>query len=376
MTDESRMSEEEIERRLEGLRAGPWYANASHALVVLRPPAWVKQLGTGQLPAHPLGFLREQDFQWLQELQVTFQPHWLVGKIKDREMIRRRDSLDEALEYLQLLELAIESGYLPEERVLPVALEFAKGFLWSEAAWEFVRSYQYYSVQFLMARLGFGDGVQPPPPDPSGELAFAGFLSAHEGFRSNPAIDGWLAFMDDYVLHEGEQLEFMQFLSAGLVWHRTKLQKPSSRTLRFHRLLAGLVDFVQELPRALAPLEDELLPRFGMFYSYWLAKFFGPKSRATAPLVLPFASQLDWAEATLNSPILSFAALDKDLSTKFVTTYDFPAPAPVVAGAPAETDSALQAPVDSLRYAWLRTQYDLEAHQSVSARKGDLVSTR
>src|SRR5262245_44669502 len=95
----------EFESRLQDISSGPWHAQSLLARETL--PAMSPQ------DAHR--FLR---------------PHYEDPQgIRDREEIRFRESFDQLLEELQLLELAVACGYLPVDVVRSAALSEFETFL-------------------------------------------------------------------------------------------------------------------------------------------------------------------------------------------------------------------------------------------------------
>jgi hypothetical protein len=263
---------DELAARLEALTNGPWFERGQRARQELaaREIDWhgirVKKIfDFGTLNLSPV------DLKLSKKLERILRPHWI--EIPSERAQEVRASLDDALTYLQLIELAVETGYLDTETIRTLAREQMASLLWSKAARRFVRDYDYVSIEHLAARVDLGgmSGAHAPGIDYSGELYFAAFLATERAIESDPAIDQWLDFLDDYVVRADEQGEFHDFLSSG---------KPA-KSERRAALTLGAQQYVRMLADFLAMLPDDLQPRFGSFHAYWLAKLFGYERRSS-----------------------------------------------------------------------------------------------
>jgi hypothetical protein len=200
-----------------------------------------------------------------EKLEKLFQPHH--ERIPTHKQQDLRDSFDDALTYLQLIEMAIETGYLPQEDVADLAEAEFRSLFWSKSARGFVTTYDYTQVKALAARYhikGFGGG-SAGAIDETGAMHFASFLATQREIENDVPSETWLRFLDDYVIRRYEKDEFYDFLVSG---------KPA-RSERRVVLLVGARSFCVRLADFLAALPAPLQPRFGSFHAYWLAKMFG-----------------------------------------------------------------------------------------------------
>ena len=270
----------EIQNRVAALSKGPWTNHAKSAFAFLKPatPVNLYLAGDWHVPmASVRPLLVAADVARDDELAHFFRAHW-----KDPEGVRHkgemnvRDSFDEALTHLQLLELAVEMGYVPLDAIKEQARQQFSELLWSDAARKFVWDYDYLSVGYLASRIGVdisqGD-LAPPPVNEAGAVRFALVLAEHVRWSNDEVIDEWLHFLDDYVVTRNEQVLFQEYL----------LSRPSPTPKkvtvrqrdRFERLAAGAGQFVIQLSTLMAPLREDERAHVGLLYSYWFAKFFG-----------------------------------------------------------------------------------------------------
>jgi hypothetical protein len=199
--------------------------------------------------------------------------------IRDQNEIAFRESFDQALEELQLLELAVACGYLPLDVVRPAAEPDLRMLLGSSPAKAYLKTYDFVPVRFLAARLGVDLGLEPvtpPPIKPSGALRYATFLALHSDFTASPTIEQFTRLLDDY--------RFNGLINAGFLKDRLA-GKPgavmtASQQAAFERLCLGLVEFVQTLGDLFLQLEPGERPLFGCVYAYWLSHFFGVRRTA------------------------------------------------------------------------------------------------
>lgn len=265
------LSPDEVAARLDSIQSGPWMERAARARSKLSAPA-IKLLDTTGVSTIDLDNLSfgQREAKLVKELKTTFKWHG-EGRIPTRAEQKDRDSFDNALTHLQMIELAIETGYLPADQIAHAVRPQFVSLLWPEPARHFVRIYDYTSVENLAMRLHIGGFRQwePPAVDASGAVHFASFLATHRAIESNAAIDTWLAFLDDYVIRRGEQEDFYAFLESGEL----------SRSERRLQLLLGAREFAVMLADFLSTLPDHMQSRFGGFYAYWLSKLFGYELR-------------------------------------------------------------------------------------------------
>ena len=260
----------EYHARLANLRRGPWREKGDRARQYLLPPERVTGL-TEDTALIDLQELAKQDEQRdpdrNRSIRQTLRWHGNGADVTLRDEIVVRDSLDYALAHLMILELAVEMGYLPLELIRTEAHRELLSLLWSAGAQQFVRYYDYVTIEYLARRLevrGFRN-VEPPPINPEAGTRFAVFLAQFSDWVEDNALREWLMFLDDYVEHPGEQAAFRSFLNGNL----------PERSERFERLLYGIRRFLLSLSNLFGILAPAERARCGLFYSYWMAKFFG-----------------------------------------------------------------------------------------------------
>lgn len=152
-----------------------------------------------------------------------------------------------------------------------------------------------------------------------------------------------MRFLDDFVEENDEQTVYYKFLTSG--------RRPAKhRVERFARLSAGLVRFVTSLADLFDLLDDGEDERYGVFYAYWLAKFFGYKLGEAGYVrdKAYWSATRNWAAAARASPVFR------------TEVEDFPADArrlEVAEGDGANTPVAgWQANIDTLDRAWEATR--------------------
>jgi hypothetical protein len=277
MTD-TRIDSEEVGYRLGAIVDGPWKPQVTDAMSFLSPKAdlgpvlaaeWLPMASVSTLLAHEHAVRKKS-------LSHLLRPHWEdAGGISDRTQMKRREAIDEALIVLQLMELAVEMGYLPEEAVREQAREWLVSMLWSNPARSFVRDYDYLSVYCLAARVDvdIGQGsIEPPAVKPDAAVRFAAVLAEHKRWYDDPSIRAWLRFLDDYIVLEDEHDLVEEYLTMDR-WADVAGSDPARRRLEL--LACGAEQFVVRLSTIIDLLDDEESARVGLLYSYWLAKFFG-----------------------------------------------------------------------------------------------------
>lgn len=283
----SAIDDEEVAARLEAIQNGPWTPRSATARARIAAPALgidSSELTTLEdLAAVPLD-RKAKDVS--NRLRRTLKPH-SRNFIPSKSAQRIRDSFDDALTQLQLIELAVETGYLPADRALQYARPQLVSYLWSEPAREFVDHYGYAGVEALANRMGLSGlrRIKPRPVDPSGAIHFASFLATQRAIESDPACVTWLKFLDDYFIRSEEDRRFYDFLVAGAA------PQSERRTM----LVTGARNHAVMLADFLTPLPDNLKLRFGSFSLYWLAKLFWYERDEIGNLYRP--RYRDWAQS-------------------------------------------------------------------------------
>ena len=199
--------------------------------------------------------------------------------ITDRDEQEVRESFDNALEELQLLELAVACGFLTLEAVRSIAEPEFAALISSEPACEYLKIYNYVPVRYLAARLGIELGlgeVRPPAINHDAEVRFAMFLAMHYEFTASAAIRRFTRFMDDFVVGPNR---------IGAVFLKRRIESGGNALSGNDEAVVaegclGLVQFVEMLGDFFlqVPVHDQ--PYFGLAYSYWLSHFFGLRRTA------------------------------------------------------------------------------------------------
>lgn len=281
------------ENRLAYVLGGPWAQKAVAAeefLATKRQTTVTLHSSSGQaLPGAPLTRPRTA------ELTNIFRAHWRAPVIDPREQ-ELRDSFDEALNTLQLLELGIETGYYTTDQLRETVLAKFESLFWSQASVDYLVYYQYVNIRFLAARYGVDLNLPvlpPPTPNPSAEVRYATFLSIFSQFYADAAVKSCLRFLDDYFLFREEHTALVQFLqkkSANaapepLVAHLQQV------TEGFYKLILWLNDIFDVVSR------DEK-KYFALFFSYWLIKLLGYTPTQTGYV----QGGTDWVSLISRSP--------------------------------------------------------------------------
>jgi hypothetical protein len=240
----------------------------AHRLKDLSTGAWTELSGR----VRPALFERRVTEQ---ELRRILRPHW-EEPIENPEELNFRDSLDQSLEFLQMLELAVETGYVPEEFAREKALSEFNGLLWSVAARDYVEMYGFLLVRFLAARFEIGGWrsqiEKVPDTDALAQVRFGNFVAVCEAWATNPCLKLFTQFMDDYYF---EHRLNAQFIGKFLEDDRAKGELSPKEGELVTMCLDGMVSFLTTLTDFFESLQESERPRFGSFFAYWLGRFFG-----------------------------------------------------------------------------------------------------
>jgi hypothetical protein len=200
-----------------------------------------------------------------------FRSH-LDEEIEDDAEMDFRESFDQALEELQLVELAVACGYLDLDVVRPVAEREFDALLGTAPAREYLKIYDFMPVRFLAARidrdLGLG-AVRPPSVDPHAALSYATFLAIHRDFVASPPVENFCQLLDDYYWDDLDARRFRDWLDGG------RVTRSRERLIAELGLGVGFVEFVDLLGESFLRLEPRQHALFGCLYAYWLSHFFG-----------------------------------------------------------------------------------------------------
>jgi hypothetical protein len=243
----------ELASRLENILQGPWAEEAKPFL------EYISGKGNVKKPSE-------------EALKKLLRPHW-KKEISGNEAYLR-NAFDEALSELQLIELAVQTGYLPfTPEVKTETLGKLKYLLSSDAAQQYIGLYDFIGVRFIGSRAGFLlhlRDVVPPSINAKAQVRFSAFLSQHRSWYESENLDLFLGLMDDYIYEDDDdKYDFARYLETG------KIPKDEDRAQLFEDLKSGMFEFIYKLSDLFSILERDEIPYFGIFYSYWLAKFFG-----------------------------------------------------------------------------------------------------
>lgn len=333
---------DELAHRLTALRTGPWTPAARAAAAAAAPGA---ARGKIHFQVEALGGARDPLVLSLvsEDQKTHLAPHWKATPSPEADAFRA--DLDAQLDDLALLELAIETGYLPaaagdeaRDRLGRLAA--------SAAVREYIEDYDFIPVLYLAGRLGV-EGLRrldPPAPDPTAAPRFAAFLAGHADWLRDENLREWQRFLDDFVVRTGEQDLYYDYLADGRVPAKADRE-------RFARLTAGLQHFVAALADLFGLLEPGEGPRFGIFYGYWLAKFFGDDlgPKGYQPNRLIWEPGDSWAVVARSSPVFRPAGSE--------WTADIPGDVPVrVSAGDSPAQGAWQTDIDRIASAWVETK--------------------
>lgn len=243
-------SDAELNARLADLSAGPFRAAAQPAREALTLKQWSSVA-----------------------LARVLRPN-IGRKFSNQDDINFRESFDESLDFLELLELAVETGYLTIDSVRDAARNEMELLLKPRSAQRYLVYYDFLLVRFLAARLDFPlflPRLEPPVPNPEAQIRFAVFLATHNDWSSDPHIELFTRLLDSYQFYRRIDAAFF---SAYLLGAARPALRPDDVAC-IQQLSDGLDRFVQLLGGLFAQLSPAQRPYFGSFYAYWLAKFFG-----------------------------------------------------------------------------------------------------
>lgn len=242
------------------------------------------------------------------QLTNVFRAHWQAPVTDAREQALR-DSFDEALTTLQLLELGIETGYYTTEQLRETVLAKFDSLFWSQASVDYVRYYQFVSIRFLAARYGIDLGLPvltPPLPNPGGEVRYAVFLSIFSQFYVDAALDSCLRFLDDYHRFEDEHIAFAHFLLK-----KSAVATAEPLTTHLQQVSEGFYKLILWLNDVFEVANPDERKYFALFFSYWLTKLLGYSATPTGYE----QTETDWVSLINSSPNQLLLAGGYELST-------------------------------------------------------------
>jgi hypothetical protein len=239
---------------------------------------------------------KTKDLSREKSISKTLRSHW-NARIIDVVEIANRTALDEYLTLFQLIELAVETEYVPLEFAVSFSRTKLIELAWTPSFTRYLVSYDYLSVLFLMERCGIdtGTGVHPPSSTDA-EVRFATFLSHCIAIWEDPFFPEFTDLLDDYSYdaYENAKDDFLSLLKTGNIPTKKK-----SETEFLLKLKNGLSNFISMIGGAYQNLEDQEIKNFGLYHAYWLAKFFGYKLEDSGYL----KSGVDWYRIVIGSPL-------------------------------------------------------------------------
>jgi hypothetical protein len=258
----SPLDEAELQARLAAVRDGPWAkrATAAHSPFEIRPASEVLgQLASDVFPKPKLsGPLVSSGSP------ITFRIWGTQGAPLTAAQLQARARFDDAYTYFQLVDLAIDTGYLPANQIdVPVRAQLSE----ISKPLENIRigndEFQpYLSTGFETARF-LTERSEPTHPD--GAVHFASFLATDRSLSRNPLCVAWQSFLED---KPDEQPRFYEFLKS----------KERATSVRQQTLILGAQSFVVLLSDFLIALPESLQTRFAYLYGNSLRHFFGHRT--------------------------------------------------------------------------------------------------
>ncbi|MEQ9450264.1 MAG: hypothetical protein RJQ07_01655 [Pseudomonadales bacterium] len=284
------MDQEEVHERLASLRHGPWASKGKFALKTMYAPNLEEIVGRGEIDLsqiEPSGFNENETF-----IQRSLRYSGNVP-VTDPKAQKLRGSLDSTFTHLQLMELAIQTGYLPSDVVRESARANLAAVLWSQPAQSFVQAYQYLPVAQLANRVdmtGLSD-ARPPEIQDDNALRFASFLASLRQLESSPFVSYWKQVADGQVgFQSGEA--YLRYLSG-------ESEESPRGTLK---VLAGLREYVVTLADLVRSLPRGSEPPFVSFYRYWLDRLYVDITSTPGQFSRSWADALDvWVQNNLSS---------------------------------------------------------------------------
>lgn len=304
----NRLFREEERQRLKGLLRGPWAARANYAIQLLDPGTPFLERARGVEALSPKALWQELPKR-LRAKEATFRaaltPHWKSGGEYDDEQAEFRDSLDEALTEVQLLELAVETGYLSTDVVCARARRTLLQLLWSPSVRRYIQDYDYVAVGLLAERVGVQldeqSNISAPAQISGAQVRFAQFLQLLYSWYDSD-IDEWLGTLDGYGLVDDDDEDYWEPQALYELFDDETL--PDGCTLndveRYFQLVRGAYGFIRSLSEFFSLVREGEAVRYGIFFQYWLAKFFG-YSRGARGYRLG-NGEFDWAGIIQSNP--------------------------------------------------------------------------
>lgn len=288
------IDEIEIQERVYALWHGPWIEKGDVALALLKPPYPGLSVGAdGSLDLRGNVQVGLNDAQ-IDSLSYALRPHDEDNEIEAR-FTPFRESLDEALGHLQLIELAIATGYVQVGDINRMVRDRIVNLLWSAPAKQYSQAYAFVLLRSLAARVDvrlFDTVVTPTEPIEDGDIRFAAFLGELTTWFDFKELDDFLNMLDDY--EPGG-------ISSATLAKTVKAAKEFSPE-QLH-LLVGADAFLTKAATIFGPLGEAERPLYGGYLSYWIARFFGYELKGARYERIEW--RVDWSKCLLADGLLS-----------------------------------------------------------------------
>jgi hypothetical protein len=278
------MEQAEISARLASLNDGPWREKGQFARGKLYNPVVDESLSLDQFDL-PISPVRLEDESFLRE-SLRYSGS---DPVTNRTSLRLRGSLDSAFTHLQLIELAIRTGYLPVDSVHDFARRDLAHMLSFQPAHRFAVVYQYDPVVHLAGRMEIGglSGAVAPAVDDGNAIRFAGFLASLYQIEASAFVAEWRRVAENHMA-TGWQSEYLNFLAG----------RSESKPRRLAQVLGGVREFIVTLADFFRSLPAAEQPPFALFYRYWLQKLFAEPAPGVSDLPPSWAESLRiWVNA-------------------------------------------------------------------------------
>ncbi|HEX8350071.1 MAG TPA: hypothetical protein VF598_08910 [Hymenobacter sp.] len=336
------MNPDPTENQLADVLEGPWAQKAVDAEVYLaqqrKATLTLNSSSGSSARSGPPNRIRTA------ELSNVFRAHWhqFATNVHEQQV---RNSFDEALNTLQLLELGIETGYYTADQLRRTVVAKFEELFWSEAAVNYLLHHQYIGVRFLAARYEIDLGLPPlppPAPNPDAGVRYATFLSIYAEFYHDSAIKSCLHFLSDRTQFPDEQRAFAEFLTK-------KVPQTSSEPIitHFQHLSKGFYKVILYLNDVFKVVERTQEKSFALFFSYWLMRFTGYQLTDSGY----HATGENWAALISRSPnqlLLASGYASAEMSAKDAAPFK----------------QLLRQRIRSIQQAWFRAKTEIETRAS------------
>jgi hypothetical protein len=264
------MKDSEVKARLRAIESGPWRRRARFDRPGRAAPSFPNRpsiqvyFPIAPIPGLPVPATSASagDLPYLGVFADT----------ESEDLKHTQSSLEDAIVYLQIVNLALETGYLPREELGGSLQKHVDLIFTPEPARRRTHPDFYLRSRPIVARLNLERflGHRKAPTESNSAVHFASFLAADRALERDPYCAAWNRFL----FGSGkEYAEFRTFLRSG----------SPPRTRRQMTLVFGGQRFASMLADFFVTLPGSVRPRFGALYGDQLSYFLGESpSRGTA----------------------------------------------------------------------------------------------